>query len=113
MTLAEVQRVLDAELLWADDLSTKVEAFCAADLMSDVLAMSRPGMLLLTGLANRQAVHTAAIVDLAAVVFVRGRRPDDGIISLAREKGIPLMRTARTMFEACGLLYAAVERRGR
>jgi predicted transcriptional regulator len=73
--------------------------------MSDVLAFSRPGALLLTGLVNVQTIQTAFIAEIAAVVFVRGKRPGDEVIALAQEKGIPLLGTQYSMYEACGMLY--------
>ncbi len=82
-----------------------IEYGCASDLMSDVLAFSRSGAVLLTGLVNIQTVHTAFIAEIRAIVFVRGKKPDEGIITLARQKNIPLLGTAYSMYEACGILY--------
>ena len=41
------------------------------------------------------------------LVFVRGKRPDEKMIELARERGICLLATPHTMFTACGILYKA------
>lgn len=110
VTLGEVRKVLEAEVLWPADLSALVDSVGAADLMSDVLRLSSPGMLLLTGLSSPQAVRTAAVADLRAIVFVRGKRPDVEVVSLAAEKGIPLLSTPMTMFEASGVLYSVMSR---
>ncbi len=77
---------------------------CAADLMSDVLAFSTPGSLLLTGLRNAQSVVTAHMAEVKAVVYVRGKMPDEAAMKLADQKGIPLLSTRLSMFEACGRL---------
>ena len=61
----------------------------AADLMSDVLVDARPGYVLVTGLANVQVVRTAAIADLAAVVFARGKVIPPEVLELARESSLP------------------------
>ncbi len=106
VTLAEVKRLLDCEVIWGDDLmDTEVEACFAADLMSDVLAFSRSGALLVTGLASIQSVHTADVADLKAIVFVHDKRPDPSVVEVARLNKIPLLTTRRLMFEACGLLF--------
>ena len=110
VTLREVRDILGADVLWAGDLSAQVDSVGAADLMSDVLALSRPGMLLLTGLATLQCVRTAAVSDLRAVVLVRGKKPDGEMVALASEEGIPIMSTPLTMFEASGVLYQAMAR---
>ena len=101
---------LRAEVLWASDLRIPVRAAGAADLMSDVLALGLPGMVLLTGLTSTQIVHTAVVADLAGVVVVRGKRPPAEVVDLAREKGMPLLSTRLTMFEAAGVLYGAMPR---
>lgn len=106
-TLRDAEAVLGGVTLWEADLSTLVESFGAADLMSDVLRLSTKGMLLITGLTGQQVVRTAAVAELCGVVFVRGKRPSDDVIEVARELGIPLLATERTMFETCGLLYLA------
>jgi predicted transcriptional regulator len=81
------------------------EQVCAADLMSDVLAFTTPGCLLLTGLRNAQSVVTAHMAEIKAIVYVRGKMPDEAAIKLADQRGIPLLSTPLSMFEACGLLH--------
>ena len=108
MTLREVVRVVGAEVLTENlDLDRKVLCAFGADLMSDVLAMSRPGALLLTGLMQPQVVRTADMADLAAILFVRGKRPQPETVALAQEVGIPLLWAKETMFTTAGRLYSA------
>jgi predicted transcriptional regulator len=108
MLLAEVRQLLSCEVFCGEQQLTDVRALygCASDLMSDVLAFSQHGSLLLTGLVNVQTIQTAFIAEIAAVVFVRGKRPGVDVIALAKEKGIPLLGTPYSMYEACGILYA-------
>ncbi len=107
MTLAEVLAILEGQLALADaDLEMKVEYGCGADLMSDVLAFTHAGTLLLTGLANPQVVRTAEMAGIRAIVFVRGKTPPPETVALARDKGIPLLATRYTLYESCGRLYA-------
>jgi hypothetical protein len=108
MRLRDVCKVLEADVLTRDvDSGLEVQAGCGADLLSDVLTFAHSGTLLLTGLANPQVVVTAEIVGIVAVVFVRGKRPPPQTVSQAEERGIPLLATRYTMFEACGRLFAA------
>ncbi len=79
--------------------------------LSDVLALSKPGMLLLTGLVNAQVIRTAIVSDLCGVVFVRGKKPGKDILDLAVDADIPVMATDLTMFEAAGVLYRAISGR--
>ncbi|MEG6584021.1 DRTGG domain-containing protein [Dendrosporobacter sp. 1207_IL3150] len=106
MLLAEVQQTLQAEVLCGKDLlEREVDTVCGADLMSDVLAFAKDRTLLLTGLINIQVVRTAFLSDLVGIVFVRGKRPNSEIIEMAGQKGIPVMVSSYTMYEACGRLY--------
>jgi hypothetical protein len=81
----------------------------ASDLMSDVLAFAHSGTLLLTGLANIHVVRTATLADIAAVVFVQGKRPADDIIAEALKNDLPLASTPLPMFEACTRMGALLD----
>jgi len=105
--LAEIQHILQAEVLINQtDLSMDIPKAMASDLMSDVLSFCEPGSLLLTGLINSQAVRTADVADVSAIIFVRGKKPSHETIQMAKERNIPLLTTAFSMFKACGDLYS-------
>jgi predicted transcriptional regulator len=107
MTLAEVLKVIEGTSISRNvDLSASVTMACGADLMSDVLAFTHAGTLLLTGLTNPQVVRTSEMAGIKAIIFVRGKRPPRETIALAEEKGIPLLATRHTLYEACGRLYS-------
>jgi predicted transcriptional regulator len=80
---------------------------CGADLMSDVLAVVKPGAVLLTGLCNPQVVRTAQMADIRAIIFLRGKQPSREIVALATQENIPLISSDMGMFELCGKLYKA------
>jgi predicted transcriptional regulator len=104
--LAQVRHLLDCTIVAGDGLLEREVGSCfAADLMSDVLAYARPGVLLITGLTTVQSVHTADVADCAGIVFVSGKQPAADALALARERGIPLLSTRRSAFEACGELF--------
>jgi predicted transcriptional regulator len=107
MTLKEIKELLQAEVITGEDrLDMEINFAGGSDLMSDVLAFGKPGILLLTGLSNAQSVRTANIIDATAIVYVRGKKPDKMGIELAREKGIPLLSTKFMMYTTCGLLFS-------
>ena len=107
MTISQVITILDAALLTPDaDCTREVHTACGSDMMSDVLAYVKDQAVLLTGLNNPQVVRTADMMDMVCIVFVRGKRPDEALLSLAQARGIAVMTTDKTMFTACGLLYS-------
>jgi len=75
--------------------------------MSDVLAYVKDQSVLITGLCNPQVVRTAEMMDMVCIVFVRGKRPSEEAIALAKQKGLVMMTTQHRMFSACGLLFSA------
>jgi len=108
LQLREVARLLNADILVGDtNLDKEVKFACGCDLMSDALAFIEDGTLLLTGLTNLQVIRTAEMLDVFAIVFVRGKVPSKEVIDMAKERNIVLMSTDYTLFEACGILYKA------
>ncbi|MCX6552519.1 MAG: DRTGG domain-containing protein [Acidobacteria bacterium] len=105
VTLGDVCAALDAEVLWCPDPAVPVTGVVAADLMSDVLVDSRPGFVLVTGLANVQTIRTAAIADLAGVVVARGKAVPADMVALAKDAKVPVFTSRRSLFEAAGRLY--------
>ncbi len=106
MTLNEIAKLLEAKSIGDEaDLNKEIRMVCGSDLMSDVLAYIKSDSLLFTGLTNIQVVRTAEMAEVTAVCFVRGKDPQDDTIKLAAEKGMPLLKTDLTMYEACGRLY--------
>lgn len=108
MTLQEVLQAVEGKLLTENEnLDFPITHVASSDLMSDVLAFAKPRALLLTGLVNLHVVHAAEMADLAAIIFVRGKKPTPDVIALAEEKGIPLISSAGSMFELSGKLFNA------
>lgn len=106
MTIADVKRILNAEILCGDDLlEREVHNACGSDMMSDVLAFVKDQSVLMTGLVNLQVIRTAEMMDMLCVVFVRGKEPTPEMVELAKEFDIVLLKTPLRMFTACGLLY--------
>jgi hypothetical protein len=106
MKLDEVGKILECDILTRNrDISlVEVDTVLASDGMSEILAFPA-GDLMVTGLTNIQSVRTAIVADVKAIVYIRGRLPKESTVSLALQKGIPLMATKLGMFEVCGLLW--------
>ena len=109
MELQKVKELLHAEVYAGADRLAEIEVkeACGSDLMSDVLAFVKDQGLLLTGLQNLQVVRTAEMMDMQAIVFVRGKVPNEEMIQAAEQMGIALLSTELSMFPACGILYEA------
>ena len=98
MKVSEIMKVLDAELIYGEEfLDRDVISACGSDMMSDVLAYVKEQAVLLTGLVNPQVVRTAEMMDMKCIVFVRGKKPDESMIELAKENGFDIFGTTLTV----------------
>ena len=107
MKISKLQELLGAKVLTCEENMNKdVYSAFGCDLMSDVLACVTDQAVLLTGLVNPQVIRTALMMDMVCIIFVRSKSPNDEMIELARENGIVMMSTEKTLYNACGILYS-------
>ena len=108
MTVRDVREVLGARVLAGEEhLDREVRSACGSDMMSDVLAFSKDHSVLLTGLCNPQVIRTAEMHDIVCIIFVRGKKPDESMLEMARERNLVVLATGHRMFSSCGMLYQA------
>jgi hypothetical protein len=113
MTVAEAVKLLEGQFFSGEDKGgLEVVSACGADLMSDVMAFVKDRVLLLTGLVNPQVIRTAELLDIHAIIFVRGKSPSRDMIDMAEGSDIILGGTKLPMFLSCGKLYEAGLRTG-
>jgi predicted transcriptional regulator len=105
MKLDEVRDVLECEVLAGEeDLGIDIQRVVASDGMSEILAFANSRELMITGLTNIQSIRTADIAGCSAVVYCRGKRPDNKVIEFAKNKRIPVLVTRMVMFDICAVL---------
>ena len=106
MLIREIKEILDAQVLSGDELlEENIQYGYGCDLMSDVLAFVKNDVLLLTGLVHPQVIRTAEMLDIKAIAIIRGKKPSEELIAMAKRKDIALLTTRHSLFTACGLLY--------
>jgi hypothetical protein len=107
MKLHELAAVIGGSILVGEDQPDLVidRAF-AADLLSDVLALTEEQTTLVTSMINPQVMRVAEILNVTAVIFVGGKIPPPSLVEYAVKLSIPLVATNKTTFETCGLMYA-------
>ncbi|MCX7654447.1 MAG: hypothetical protein N2Z58_07235 [Fervidobacterium sp.] len=110
MKLGQLLELVEGEVVVSCDSNLddiEIEKVAASDLMSDVLALSEPGSLLVTGLATPQCVRTAGVVGIPVVLIVRNREIMPETKKAAEMSNVVLCVTKKGMYEVCGLLYQA------
>jgi predicted transcriptional regulator len=108
LRVEEVARILNAQVVCGTrNLKKEVGKAFASDLMSDVLTLETDNLLLITGLANVQAVRTAEMSDISCIVLVRNKKANQEMIELAEESGITILEYSGSMFRSSGILFNA------
>ncbi len=107
MKLREVAELLEAQFLNLEDEGDReIESACAADLLSDILAIKGGPALTVTSNVAPQVVRVAEVMGIPAILYVRGKRPaEEKVVDWATGNGIVLLSTPIPTFEACGRLY--------
>ncbi len=108
MKIEDVAKAVNARVLTGENqIQKEIEYAFASDLMSDVLTVSKDRLLLITGLANIQAIRTAEMADISTIIFVRNKNISQEIINLAEENNIIIMVCSGSMFKTSGQLFMA------
>ena len=104
--LTELVQKLNLDVRSAkDSLQREVTGGYASDLLSDVLAHSKEGNLWITLQIHQNIVAVASMKDLAGIVLVNGREPEQETIEKAEAEDIVIMVTEMPTFELVGRLY--------
>ncbi len=109
MTVNQVIELLKCEVIVGSEeqMQSEVSTIGASDMMSDILALSQPGMLVITGHTSPQAVRTGVVTDLLGMIIARGKQIPQDTIDLAVKHGFLLLKTQYGMFTSCGILFRA------
>ena len=87
-------------------LDREVTGGYASDLLSDVLANSEEGNLWITLQIHQNIVGVANMKDLAGIILVNNREPEQDTLEKAEAEGLPIMVTEMPTFELVGRLYS-------
>jgi hypothetical protein len=97
---------LELLVLTSRDISNvEVNGGYVCDLLSDVMANARPKDLWITMQTHQNVLAVAQIKELAGIVLVNGRRPDDETVRKADEQAVTILAADESAFELSGRLY--------
>lgn len=68
----------------------EVEGVYISDMVSDIITGAKANGILVTLQTHKNLIAAANLVDVAAVVFVRGKKPAEDVLELATKAGIGL-----------------------
>ena len=108
MKVKEIVKLIDGQIICGEDrMDESVVYAFSSDLMSDVLTIKVDNFILITGLANIQSIRTAEISDVRFILFVRGKKVTEEMISLAKDNGMAIIQTDYSLYKTSGILYGA------
>jgi hypothetical protein len=71
----------------------EAEGVYISDMVSDIITGAKANSVLVTLQTHKSLIAAANLVDVAAIVFARGRMPSEDTVQLARSAGIALFVT--------------------
>jgi len=106
MKVRELNHIINGTLVCGAQYDDReVKSAFASDLMSDVLTINADQLVLITGLANVQAIRTAEMSDISVIVVARNKSVTEDMINLAKVNEIVLITCTYSVYKTSGLLY--------
>ena len=106
MQIQKIVKELNLEAKCAtENLKGQISGGYASDLLSDVIANSKKDNIWITLQIHENIVGVASLVELAAIIIVNGREPDETVLKKAAKENIPILLTKLPAFEIVGKLY--------
>jgi len=94
MNVAELAEKADLKPL-NELFDNPVEGVFISDMVSDIVAGAKANNLLITIQTHKNLIATANLVDVSAIVFIRGKQPLEDVVELADRAGITLFTTEK------------------
>lgn len=111
MKLKDIVEKLHLKVLSApENLDRDVTGGYTSDLLSDVIGNSRENSLWITLQIHQNIIAVAKLKDLAGIILVNNREPDEETLKKAQEENIPILRTDAMAFDITGQLYELIGR---
>src|SRR4030042_5683717 len=109
MKVKEIVEKLQLQALTGQDrLETEVTGGDGSELLSDVIANAKRANLWITLQTHENIIAVGKLRDLAGIIIINNRKPDEETLRRAREENIPLFCTGEIAFRIAGKLYALI-----
>jgi len=109
VNVREIQDLFHLDVATGEtDLDREVKGGYCGDLLSDVMANAMEGQVWLTIQSHKNIVAVAVLRELAAIILVNGRLPDEDTKAKAKEEGLPILLSSSTAYQLAGQVYGAV-----
>lgn len=107
MKLFELKEKLGLQVKTGENkLNTEISGGYVSDLLSDVIANAEKGNIWVTLQLHVNIVAVAVLKELAAIVIVQNREPNEETLRKANEENIPILTSSLSAFELVGKIYS-------
>lgn len=112
MLLKDIVSHLNLNIFTAKtQLEVEVTGGYTSDLLSDVMAHAQEGNLWITLQVHPNIVAVGKLKDLAGIILVNDRQPEEETKRKAEEENLPLLGTPENAFVISGKLYALLSQK--
>jgi len=106
MIVKDVIEKLNLEIFSAPEgVDRIVKGGYTSDLLSDVMGHAKEGQIWITLQTHKNIMAVATLKDLAAIVLVKGFKPEADTIEASLSEGIPILGSNLEAFELSGELF--------
>ena len=91
-----------------ENLNREIKGGYTSDLLSDVMGFAREGQVWITLQTHKNVLAIASLKELAAILLVKGNKPEDDMLEQAVDEGIPVLGTDAQTFETTGKVYQLI-----
>ncbi len=109
MKVRELVEKLGLTILCGEEnLDNEIKGGYVSDLLSDVMGFAQEGNVWVTLQTHKNVIAIASLKELAAIVLVKGNKPEEDMLEQAKEEGIPVLGTNAQTFEVAGKIYQLI-----
>lgn len=106
MQVNDIINILELKIFGgAAGLDREISGGYTSDLLSDVMGHAERGKIWITLQTHKNVIAVASLKDLAAIILIKGLKPETDMLEQAEAEGIPVLGTAVESFEITGRLY--------
>lgn len=110
MRVNDIVKELELKVFCGEEhLDREVRGGYVSDLLSDVMGNASEGDVWVTLQTHKNVMAVASLKEVAAVILVKGHKPDDDTLAQGVEEGIPMLGTDMEAFELTGKLYGLIQ----
>ena len=91
-----------------ENLDREIKGGYTSDLLSDVMGFAREGQVWITLQTHKNVLAIASLKELAAILLVKGNKPEEDMLEQAIDEGIPVLGTDAQTFETTGKVYQLI-----